>query len=72
MLVVSRRNAESISISPADGTDLRMTLQDLFAQGPIEITVLGSGQNRVKMGITAPGALNIWRHAEPKTNDAGG
>ncbi len=61
MLVLSRRFAESISISPADDIDPNMTLKDLFAGGPIEITVLGSGNNRVKMGVKAPDQLSIWR-----------
>jgi len=69
MLVLSRRHAESISISPADDIDLNMTLKDLFSQGPIEITILGSGQNRVKMGIKAPGVLNIWRSRDLGPDD---
>jgi hypothetical protein len=30
------------------------TLADLFAKGPIEITLLGGNGRRVKMGIAAP------------------
>lgn len=61
MLIVSRRDAESILIRPGDGTDLTMTLADLFSNGPIEITVFSSGGSRVKMGVQAPEQLSIWR-----------
>lgn len=61
MLIVSRRDAESIEIRPGDDIDLEMTLADLFRDGPIEITVFSSGGNRVKMGVQAPSQLSIWR-----------
>ncbi len=61
MLVVSRRSDESILIKPADGVDFSLTLADLFAAGPIEITLLGGNGRRVKMGIDAPPELSIRR-----------
>ncbi|MEL7537882.1 MAG: carbon storage regulator [Pseudomonadota bacterium] len=61
MLVLSRRNAESISISLADESDPAMTVAELFADGPIEVTVLGSTASRVKLGVSAPRTLAIWR-----------
>lgn len=61
MLVVSRRPDESILISLADGVDGKLTLEDLFANGPIEITLLGGNGRRVKMGIAAPPQLSIRR-----------
>ena len=61
MLIVSRRNAESIVIKPGDGIDPDMTLRDLFENGPIEITVFSSTGSRVKMGVQAPDQLSIWR-----------
>lgn len=61
MLVVSRRYAESITISPDSGLDPAMTIAELFKDGPIEVTVLGSGNNRVKLGVKAPNDLVIWR-----------
>ncbi len=70
MLVLSRRFAESISISPGDDIDPNMTLKELFAAGPIEITVLGSGNNRVKMGVKAPGELSIWRTTSDLANES--
>ena len=60
MLVLSRRADESIVIQPAEGVDANMTMAELFANGPIQITLLGTGR-RVKMGIEAPEQLAIRR-----------
>jgi sRNA-binding carbon storage regulator CsrA len=60
MLVLSRRADESILIQPAEGVDGSMTLAQLFANGPILITLLGTGR-RVKVGIEAPEQLAIRR-----------
>lgn len=61
MLVLSRRADESILIQPAEGTDETMTLKELFANGPIQITLLGGTGKRIKMGIEAPTQLAIRR-----------
>ncbi len=61
MLIVSRRDAESILIRPGDDIDPNMTLADLFKNGPIEITIFSSNGKRVKMGVQAPAQLSIWR-----------
>jgi sRNA-binding carbon storage regulator CsrA len=61
MLVLSRRADESIVIQPADGVDSSMTMAELFANGPIQITLLGGTGRRVKMGIEAPEQLAIRR-----------
>lgn len=70
MLIVTRRSDESILISPSEDTDMRMTLEALFADGPIEIRVLGGTGRRVKMGVDAPEQLSIWRKGPvDKTRD---
>ncbi len=61
MLIVSRKDAESIEIRPTDDIDPQMTLADLFKGGPIEITIFSSGHNKVTMGVQAPNVLSIWR-----------
>lgn len=61
MLVLSRRSDESVVIQPADGVDASTTLAQLFADGPIEIILLGAPGRRVKMGIKAPEQLAIRR-----------
>jgi sRNA-binding carbon storage regulator CsrA len=43
-----------------------LTLNDLFAKGPIEITLLGGNGRRVKMGIAAPPELCIRRKDRSK------
>jgi sRNA-binding carbon storage regulator CsrA len=65
MLVVSRRADEAIQITLADGVDGTLTLNDLFANGPIQITLLGGNGRRVKMGIAAPPELCIVRVEKP-------
>jgi len=65
MLVVSRRSDEAIVIKLADGANGNLTLNDLFAKGPIEITLLGGNGRRVKMGIAAPPELCIRRKDKP-------
>ena len=61
MLVLSRGTDESIVIQPADGVDVSMTLAQLFANGPILITLLGGTGRRLKVGIDAPKQLSIRR-----------
>jgi sRNA-binding carbon storage regulator CsrA len=65
MLVLSRRADESIVIQPADGVDGNMTMAQLFANGPIQITLLGGTGRRIKMGIEAPEQLAIRRKDVP-------
>jgi len=42
-----------------------MTMAELFANGPIQITLLGGTGRRVKMGIEAPEQLAIRRKNPP-------
>ena len=65
MLVLSRRADESIVIQPAEGADGNMTMAELFANGPIQITLLGGTGRRIKMGIEAPEQLAIRRKDLP-------
>ncbi len=66
MLVLSRRADESIVIQPAEGVDGNMTMAQLFANGPIQITLLAASGRRVKMGIEAPEQLSIRRKDAPQ------
>jgi sRNA-binding carbon storage regulator CsrA len=67
MLVVSRRADEAIQIKLAEGADGNLTLNDLFAKGPIEITLLGGNGRRMKVGIEAPPELSIRRKDKDRT-----
>ena len=61
MLIVSRKDSESILIHPGDGIDPNLTLADLFENGPIEIVVFSACDKRVKIGVQAPRQLSIRR-----------
>jgi sRNA-binding carbon storage regulator CsrA len=61
MLVVSRKENESITIEPAEGIDPSLTLREAFAQGPIVLTLKHVGARRVRIVIEAPSALKIMR-----------
>jgi sRNA-binding carbon storage regulator CsrA len=68
VLVVSRKENESIKIEPLDGIDPSLTLHEVFAQGPIILTLKHVGARRVRIIVEAPGALRIMRtEAEPET-----
>ncbi len=70
MLIVSRRADEAIQINLADGADGTLTLNDLFAKGPIEIMLLGGSGRRVKVGIAAPPELSIRRKDRDDATDS--
>jgi sRNA-binding carbon storage regulator CsrA len=61
VLVVSRKENESIRIEPLDGVDPSLTLHEVFAQGPIVLTLTHVGARRVRVLIDAPRALKISR-----------
>lgn len=61
MLIISRKDSESIEIRPAENIDPKTTMADLFRDGPIEITILSTGRSRVTVGVQAPEQLCIWR-----------
>ena len=48
-------------MQPADGTDTRMTLAELLANGPMQIARLGGTGKRVKVGTHAPTRLAARR-----------
>jgi sRNA-binding carbon storage regulator CsrA len=61
VLVVSRKENESITIEPADGLDPSLTLRDIFEHGSIVLTLAHVGPRRVRIAIEAPSALKIMR-----------
>jgi len=72
VLVVSRKENESIQIEPLDGIDPTMTLAEVFAHGPIVLTLKHVGARRVRIVVEAPGALRIMRsQADPEKPDDG-
>lgn len=68
MLVVSRKENESIAIEPVDGLDLKLTLGEVFARGPILVRIVRCG-SRTRLAIDAPAVLKILRVSAPKKSD---
>lgn len=61
MLVLTRREGESIEISLSSDQSSDFSAHDLFRYGPIKITVLGSGYRGTRIGIEVPDELHIVR-----------
>lgn len=61
MLVISRRQNETITIEPIEGLDPAMTLEQAFEDGPIEIRLVHVSSSKVRLAIEAPQELRIWR-----------
>ena len=69
MLIIKRKRDEAIVITPQDGVDTSQTIAQLFADGPIEITLREVGNRAVRLAIEAPPQLKIWRDAKPRKPD---
>lgn len=61
MLVISRKETESIRIEPIDGIDPSLTLREAFRHGPIIVTLVRVGGRRARLAVNAPALLKIWR-----------
>jgi sRNA-binding carbon storage regulator CsrA len=61
VLVVSRKENESIRIEPVEGLDPTLTLREAFAGGGIVVRLQHVGQRRIRLVIEAPPALRIMR-----------
>lgn len=62
MLVVTKKENESIKIEPIAGADPSLTLRELFAHGSIVLKLAHVGQRRVRIVIEAPSALRVIRN----------
>lgn len=61
MLILTRKPGQRIRIEPAVGLDPATPIGELFASGPIELTVARVSGHRVRLGIAAPAGLTILR-----------
>jgi len=61
MLFLTRRPGESFQISLSENVDPNMTVAELFADGPIQIAILGVKGNQVRVGTEASDRLTILR-----------
>jgi len=59
MLILTRREGESIFISPSDNLSPETTVAELFADGDIEIHIFNSHLTHASIGIQAPEKLTI-------------
>jgi sRNA-binding carbon storage regulator CsrA len=62
MLVLTRKEGESILISLADNADPDMTLGELFANGPVELYIKNISGKQVGLSFKAPRELLILRN----------
>ncbi len=61
MLVLTRRQGEYVLVYPSD-IDPKMTVAELFRDGPIEVHVGSINKNQVRLNIKAPSELTILRN----------
>lgn len=70
MLVLTRKAQERLLISSSKAIDPKMTVKELFAKGPLKITVVEIDRNRVRLGIDAHRDLDILRWEVSERNEA--
>jgi carbon storage regulator CsrA len=71
MLSFTRRSEESLLIYPNEAIDPKLTVGELFANGPIKVQVVQVEGNQVRLGVNAPRALLVMRDelvVEGRTN----
>lgn len=59
--MLTRSIGEVVLIAPQNGELARLTVGELFADGPIVVSVSGIRGRQVKIAIEAPAALKILR-----------
>ena len=61
MLTLTRREGEELLLEPDADIDPKMTVEELFADGPIRIFVKEFVSNKLKLSIDAPDGILILR-----------
>lgn len=61
MLTITRRVGETIHIFPGEDLDPNMTVGELFGDREIVIRIGPVSGSRVRLSVTAPRQLKIWR-----------
>lgn len=61
MLVINRKDGESLLIFPHEEHDPEMTVGELFKCGPIVVHVFGKKKGGTSIGVAAPEAIAILR-----------
>ena len=61
MFVITRRRGQSFFIARTVGVDPDMKVSELFAEGPIKVTITGTLAGEVGIGIDTPKTLTVLR-----------
>lgn len=61
MLVLTRKVGESVKLDLKTSVDRLLAVGELFADGPIEVVLLGVARRQVKVGIQASPHVLILR-----------
>ena len=61
MLILTRKEGDSVVIYPADHIDDAMTVKELFSVGPIKVSIAKVAGQQVRLGIDAPLVLKVLR-----------
>ena len=61
MLILTRQPGQSLSIYPQPTLDPGTSVEQVFAEGPIHVQVLGVQGLQVRLGVAAPAELCILR-----------
>jgi len=61
MLILTRQPGQSLSIYPQPTLDPGTSVEQVFAEGPIHVQVLGVQGAQVRLGVAAPAGLCILR-----------
>ena len=61
MLLFTRNPGQSITIHPHPNLDPGTPVEQVFAEGPIQVQVLGVQGSQVRLGVAAPAGLCIVR-----------
>ncbi len=70
MLILTRRIGESIKLNLAENIDPDTTVGELFAEGGLEVAVLGIKGNQARVGIEAPLSIQILRNELSERREA--
>jgi sRNA-binding carbon storage regulator CsrA len=61
MLIITRRVGETFLLYPDSNLDPRMTVAELFAEGPLKIGVFAINGGQARIGIDAPISFHVTR-----------
>lgn len=65
MLILTRHRGQSILLMPYPELDPKTPIGELFRRGPIKVSIVDIGQNRMRIGIDAPPGIVVLREELP-------